>query len=52
MKKNIYIPISKPNLTKEDFLEIKKCFDSSWISSKSPWVENLKQNFPQQYFIG
>ncbi len=48
MKKNIYIPISKPNLTKEDFLEIKKCFDSSWISSKSPWVEKFEAEFAQK----
>lgn len=39
------IPISKPNLTSEDFLEIKKCFDSSWISSKSPWVEKFEKSF-------
>src|SRR3990167_6124048 len=39
------IPISKPNLTQQDFLEIKKCFDSSWISSKSPWVEKFENAF-------
>src|SRR3989338_8937388 len=39
------IPISKPNLNQQDFLEIKKCFDSSWISSKSPWVEKFENSF-------
>ncbi|VVA44120.1 GDP-perosamine synthase [Candidatus Roizmanbacteria bacterium] len=42
------IPISKPNLTKKDFLEIKKCFDSSWISSKSPWVEKFEKSFAKK----
>lgn len=42
------IPISKPNLTKEDFLEIKKCFNSSWISSKSPWVEKFEIEFAKK----
>jgi perosamine synthetase len=39
------IPLSKPHLSKHDFLEIKKCFDSSWISSKSPWVEKFEKEF-------
>lgn len=47
MKKN-KIPISKPNLTREDFLELKKCFDSSWISSKSPWVEKFEKAFAKK----
>lgn len=42
------IPISKPNLTGKDFLEIKKCFDSSWISSKSPWVEKFEKSFAKK----
>ncbi|MFA6532836.1 MAG: DegT/DnrJ/EryC1/StrS family aminotransferase [Patescibacteria group bacterium] len=42
------IPISKPNLIKEDFLEIKKCFDSSWISSKSPWVDKFEIGFAKK----
>lgn len=42
---NYKIPISKPNLTKQDFIEIKKCFDSSWISSKSPWVDEFEKSF-------
>ena len=41
------IPISKPNLTQQDFLEIKKCFDSSWISSKSPWVSKFEESFAE-----
>jgi len=39
------IPISKPNLTEGDFLEIKKCFNTSWISSKSPWVAKFEKSF-------
>lgn len=39
------IPISKPSLTNEDFLEIKKCFNTSWISSKSPWVQKFEKSF-------
>jgi len=46
--KKIKIPISKPNLTKNDFLELKKCFDSSWISSKSPWVEKFEREFAKK----
>lgn len=42
------IPISKPNLTKGDFLEIKKCFDSTWISSKSPWVGKFEKQFAKK----
>lgn len=42
------IPISKPNLTKDDFAEIKKCFDSTWISSKSPWVEKFEKLFAKK----
>ena len=48
MKTVLNIPISKPNLTKEDFLEIKKCFDSSWISSKSPWVKKFETEFAKK----
>jgi len=46
--KKIKIPISKPNLTKNDFLELKKCFDSSWISSKSHWVEKFEREFAKK----
>ncbi|KKQ31763.1 MAG: Perosamine synthetase [Candidatus Shapirobacteria bacterium GW2011_GWE1_38_10] len=42
------IPISKPDLSKQDFLEIKKCFDSTWISSKSPWVEKFEKSFAKK----
>ena len=42
------IPISKPHLTSDDFNEIKKCFDSSWVSSKSPWVENFEIEFAKK----
>ena len=50
MKKNLEyrIPVSKPNLTKEDFLEIKRAFDSSWVSSKSPWVEKFERAFAKK----
>ena len=39
------IPLSQPNLDNRDFLEIKKCFDSTWISSKSPWVKKFEEAF-------
>lgn len=42
------IPISRPNLTPEDLAEIKKCFDSSWISSKSPWVDRFEAEFAKK----
>lgn len=42
------IPVSKPNLTKSDLEEIKKCFNSSWISSKSPWVEKFEKEFAKK----
>lgn len=42
---NYKIPLSKPYLSKDDFLEIKKCFNSTWISSKSPWVEKFEKEF-------
>lgn len=29
-------------------MEIKKCFDSSWISSKSPWVEKFEKAFAKK----
>ena len=49
MKYNKYrIPVSKPNLVNEDFNEIKKAFDSSWISSKSPWVEKFEEIFARK----
>ena len=42
------IPISRPNLTADDFIEIKKCFDSTWISSKSPWVDKFESEFAKK----
>jgi len=42
------IPLSQPNLNRDDFLQIKKCFDSSWISSKSPWVDKFEKEFACQ----
>src|SRR3989344_5230070 len=42
------IPISKPFLTQQDFLEIKKCFDSTWIYSKSPWVAKFEKKFAKK----
>ncbi len=41
-------PISKPNLTKQDFSEMKKCFDSTWISSKSPWIDRFEREFSKK----
>lgn len=43
--KKYNIPISKPTLTREDRREILKCFDSSWISSKSPYVAKFEKRF-------
>ncbi len=45
MNKHYNIPVSRPDLSKEDFYEIKKAFDASWISSKSPWVEKFEKAF-------
>jgi len=42
------IPLSQPCLTQDDFQELKKCFDSTWISSKSPWVEKFERLFAQR----
>lgn len=42
------IPISQPHLTKEDNLEINRCFASSWISSKSPWVGEFEKTFAKK----
>ena len=46
--KKFNIPISKPDLLKQDILEIKKCFDSTWISSKSPWVKKFEESFAKK----
>lgn len=48
MKIDYKIPLSKPYLDKKDFLMIKKCFDSSWISSKSHFVEEFEKKFAQK----
>ncbi|GAB4219550.1 MAG: GDP-perosamine synthase RfbE/PerA [Candidatus Microgenomates bacterium] len=42
------IPLSKPYLDKKDFLMLKKCFDSSWISSKSYFIEEFEKKFAQK----
>jgi len=43
--KQYNIPLSKPNLTSSDLDEIKACFNSSWISSKSEWVDKFEKSF-------
>lgn len=48
MKNKYKIPVSKPDLTGEDFKEIKRAFDSSWISSKSPWVLKFEKLFAKK----
>ncbi len=48
MVNNYIIPLSKPYLTKNDLNEIKKCFNSSWISSKSPKVEEFEKLFAEK----
>lgn len=47
-QQNYKIPVSEPNLTEQDFLEIKKVFNSSWISSKSPWVDKFEKEFARK----
>jgi len=42
------IPLSKPDLTKDDLKEIIKCFHSSWISSRSPWVSRFERLFARK----
>lgn len=42
------IPISKPSLSKEDLNELIRCFNSSWISSRSPWVERFEKVFAKK----
>jgi perosamine synthetase len=48
MVKDYRVPVSKPSLENQDFQEIKKAFDSSWISSKSPWVEKFEKAFAKK----
>jgi perosamine synthetase len=43
--KKFNVPISKPHLTKDDRRELLKCFDSTWISSKGPWVNKFENKF-------
>jgi len=43
--KQYIIPLSKPNLTPSDLDEITACFKSSWISSKSEWVNKFEKSF-------
>lgn len=45
---NYSIPLSKPYLTGEDLKELEECFASSWISSKSPWVEKFENIFAKK----
>lgn len=42
------IPISKPYLDNNDFNSLKKCFDSNWISSKSPYIEEFENEFAKK----
>jgi len=48
MNQDYLIPLSIPNLDQKDFEEVKKCFDSSWISSKSPWVTQFEKLFAKK----
>jgi len=43
--KQYQIPLSKPDLTSSDLDEITACFKSSWISSKSVWVDKFEKAF-------
>lgn len=42
------IPLSKPYLNDVDLKELVKCFKSSWISSKSPWVTRFERLFAKK----
>lgn len=42
------IPLSKPNITEEDKMAVKRCLDSSWISSKSPLVDKFEAEFAKK----
>jgi len=42
------IPLSKPALSRSDLNEIKKCFNSTWISSRSPWVDDFEKLFAKK----
>jgi perosamine synthetase len=42
------IPLSRPYLSHEEIIEVNRCIKSSWISSKSPWVEKFEHLFAQK----
>lgn len=42
------IPLSKPYLTSDDLKELQECFNSTWISSKSPWIEKFEKAFAKK----
>lgn len=41
------IPLSKPYLSHEEVQEIEKCITSSWISSKSPYINTFERLYAQ-----
>jgi perosamine synthetase len=42
------IPLSKPYLTDSDISGISKCVQSSWISSKSPWIDLFEKMYAKK----
>lgn len=44
----INVPLSKPFITKEDVQAVAKCVKSTWISSKSPIVNEFESKFAKQ----
>lgn len=45
---NHIIPLSKPFLSDKDAKEVGKCIASTWISSKSPWVDTFEKLYAKQ----
>jgi perosamine synthetase len=44
------IPISEPYLSSQEFINVKKCLESNWISSKGMFVTKFEQDFSK--FLG
>lgn len=42
---NYKIPLSKPHLSGDELNVAKNCISSTWISSKSPWIEKFEKSY-------
>lgn len=40
---NYKIPLSKPHLSRDEARMVQSCITSTWISSKSPWVDKFEK---------